>query len=89
LIVTVAGLYIAWPLRRVLKSPEADARTSSADLAARRDTLYREIADLDFDHRLGKVDDRDYETQRGVYLEEASDVLRCLDEAQVPERGGA
>lgn len=50
------------------------------ELQRRRESLYREIADLDFDYRLGKVGEDDYRNQRVEYLDEAATVLQELDE---------
>lgn len=79
-IVCVAALYVAYPLltsRRGLMPADTEGER---DLLRQRDTLYREIADLDFDHRTGKVGEADYREQREEYLEEAAAVLRDLDE---------
>ena len=79
-IVCFAALYVAYPLltaRRGLLPADTDGER---DLLRQRDTLYREIADLDFDHRTGKVSEEDYREQREEYLEEAAAVLRELDE---------
>ncbi len=80
-IVAVVALFIAWPLLERRTAALAGARLSDevADLLSRRDTLYRELADLDFDHRLGKVDDEDYAQQREDYLDAAALVLLRLD----------
>lgn len=79
-IVAVIAIYVAWPLfsvRRPLSvGSESEALTG---LLSRRDTLYREIADLDFDHRVGKVDDEDFQVQREDYLEEAAAILQAID----------
>jgi hypothetical protein len=78
LLVAALALYIAWPLRDRARRAASDVDTLP-DLTVRRDTLYRELADLDFDHRLGRVDEEDYRTQREDYLEETSEILRRID----------
>jgi hypothetical protein len=91
-IVAAVALYVVWPLIERRPAAPATARVSDeiADLISRRDTLYRELADLDFDHRLGKVDDDDYREQREDYLDEAALVLERLDSAAgAPELGGS
>ncbi len=80
LIVAAVGLYIAWPLRSPLReSPVALGEDPLADLLSRRDTVYREIVDLDFDHRLGKVSGDDYQLEREEYVSEAADLLDQID----------
>lgn len=84
LIVLAAAWYIVAPL--LDSSPgsvQAGENAQTADLLDRRATLYREIADLDFDYRTGKVVGADYHEQREQYLAEAAIVLRALDEQSV------
>ena len=87
LIILAAAWYIVAPL--LGSSPGAvqtDENAQTADLLERRATLYREIADLDFDYRTGKVAGADYDEQREQYLAEAATVLRALDgQSVVPE----
>jgi hypothetical protein len=83
LLVAGVGWYVAWPL---LTTPSGYHQVSNLnvgpDLEARRETLYREIADLDFDHSLGKIDDDDYRQEREAYVSEAAMVLADLDSAE-------
>ncbi len=80
-IVAVVALFVVWPLleRRPAAPSAKHVGDEVADLISRRDTLYRELADLDFDHRLGKIDDEDFDQQREDYLDEAALVLDRLD----------
>jgi hypothetical protein len=80
LIVAVVAVYVAWPLF----NPSSGTRSSTAvdsldDLRSRRLLLYREIADLEFDHRVGKVGEEDYRTERDGFVAEAASVLEQLD----------
>jgi membrane protein implicated in regulation of membrane protease activity len=80
-IVAAVALYVAWPLLERPLGP-LGARSLAdeiADLTSRRDTVYRQLADLEFDHSLGKVDDEDYAQQREDLLDEAALVLMRLD----------
>jgi hypothetical protein len=80
IIIVVAAWYIAAPLLGpAQRRPDADAGESWTELRRRRSTLYREIADLDFDYRTGKVATSDYQEQREEYLSEAAAILRALD----------
>lgn len=54
-------------------------KSRHAVLAEQRDAVYAAIRELDFDHRMGKVDDEDYERMRGEYTRQAVDVLKEMD----------
>ncbi len=87
-LVALLASYVVWPLLTRRSSWTAGGRDGDqiSDLLARRDTLYRQIADLDFDHRVGKVDDVDFEQQRSDFLDEAAFVLQQIDDASnVPQ----
>ncbi len=62
-------------------------------LEARREYLLRELKDLEFDHRTGKMDAEEYAELRSATAEEASAVLQELDavrgERRGRQRGGA
>jgi hypothetical protein len=79
-IVCMVALFVAYPLLVARRGPPVPNREAELDLLRQRDTLYREIADLDFDRRTGKVGEEDYREQREEYLEEAATVLQRLDE---------
>lgn len=50
-------------------------------LEAQRDAAYAALADLDFDHGLGKLNEDDYQTVRARLLAQAVAALRGLDAA--------
>lgn len=54
---------------------------SPAALEAQRDAVYAALADLDFDHGLGKLNEEDYQTVRTQLLAQAVAALRGLDAA--------
>jgi hypothetical protein len=88
--VTIAAmLYVASPLVRESELP----RASSADGLARRLELVEErdralaaLKELEFDHRTGKVSDRDYREQVGPLRRRAAETLRALEPAAKPDR---
>ena len=57
----------------------AKRRSRHAVLTEQRDAVYGAIRELDFDHRMGKVDDADYRRMRGDFTQQAVDVLKELD----------
>lgn len=60
-------------------SGAADANRSD-DLLARRDRVYGEIRDLEFDFRVGKVTEEDYRDGRERLEVEAARILQALDD---------
>ena len=51
-----------------------------ADLEAARDAKYREIRDLEMDHRTGKLSDEDWRALDRDLRAEAVDILHRLDQ---------
>ena len=59
--------------------PESDAEANF--LQARRARVLTALADLDFEHTTGKIDQADYETERSLLVADGVAVLKQLDEA--------
>lgn len=73
------------PLAQTSQPADAPARaTKLADLEAARDAKFREIRDVELDHRTGKLSDKDFELVDRSLRAEAVRILRDLDRA----RGG-
>ena len=80
---------VAWPLLNPAKSPvAADSELSHEldDLANERDTTYRAIKELEFEHQLGNLSQQDYQALRERYRTEAAGILRQLERARRPEK---
>ncbi|CAB4919152.1 unannotated protein [freshwater metagenome] len=92
LVVALFGL-VAWfvsaPLRRGAVERAVEAIDGQrADLEAARDAKYREIRDLEMDHRTGKLSDEDWrQLDRGLRAE-AVDLLHRLDELNAADGDG-
>lgn len=71
--------FVLYPLLRGT-SEGGSGRLSTDDLLARRDRVYGEIKDLEFDQRVGKVTDDDYRDARERLEVEAARILQALDE---------
>ena len=88
-ILIAAGLiaFIGQPLRRARHSTDRDSELDT--LLARRESLYTQIRELDFDHATGKVTDADYAPLRATLVADAADTLRQIDGlvATLPEPG--
>jgi hypothetical protein len=79
-IVAAAALYIALPLVRRTTNISRDAGSESLDdLLARRETLYREVTDLQFDRGTGKVSDAEYREQREECLAALAALVTEID----------
>ncbi len=57
----------------------------SAELE-RKQALVRALKDLEFEHSVGKISERDYQSLKYKYRTEAKRLLRVLDERARPER---
>lgn len=56
-----------------------DGPSESEELIRRRDRIYSELRELDFDYRVGKVTDYDYREGREQLEIEAARILQALD----------
>ena len=75
-------VYICRPLfnkRDAKKIRPTKEKGRHAVLLEQRDSLYSAIKELDFDHRMGKVEDEDYRRMREDYTQSAATVLKDLD----------
>jgi hypothetical protein len=61
------------------------SRDATDDLVQEKETAYRAILDLEFDHALGKVSDADYAALRSQHEAEAIAALRKLDVSTATE----
>ena len=68
--------YVFWPERHV----EAQTEKTRLDfLEERRDVVYDNLRDLNFEYRAGKYPEEDYAAQRAALENEAADVLEEID----------
>ncbi|MFM8883507.1 MAG: hypothetical protein ACKOQ0_05990 [Solirubrobacterales bacterium] len=76
----VTVLFVGAPLRRRAAGTGGSLEGRIADLEAARDARYREIRELEIDHRTGKLDDQDWRRLDRELRAEAIEILRELDE---------
>ena len=83
--------FVGSPLRRRGDEQPLTVEGRIADLEAARDARYREIRELEIDHRTGKLDDDDWRSLDRELRAEAIEILRELDSLRPPEAeaGGA
>ncbi len=68
--------YIFWPARHATAQT---TKTQLEYLRERRDSLYENLKDLNFEFRSGKYPEEDYNAQRATLENETATVLRELD----------
>jgi type II secretory pathway component PulM len=83
LLVILALALVVWvvgaPLRRGADAAEEAATAERDQLEAARDAKYREIRELELDHRTGKLSDADFKALDRQLRGEAVAILRELD----------
>src|SRR5579885_2027568 len=68
--------YVFWPERRI----EAQTQKTRLDfLRERKDVLYDNLRDLNFEYRAGKYPEEDYAAQRAALENEAADVVAEIE----------
>ena len=72
----VLFVYIFWPERLSLRPVE---KTRSDYLRERRDVIYDNLRDLQFEYLAGKHPEQDYADQRASLEDEAASVLEEMD----------
>ena len=76
---------VAYVARPLFEQPSRDGQEhatngdSRANFTAHRDAIYALIHELDADHQIGKINDKDYGTLRERYVTEGVAVLKQLD----------
>lgn len=69
-------VYIFWPERQLLRQTE---KTRVDYLQERKEAIYENLRDLNFEYLAGKHPEQDYETQRTGLEDEAAGVLLEID----------
>lgn len=82
--VALIALTVLWIVGPLIRGTGAVGERSAlvrslAELMLRRETVLKEIRDLDGDFAAGKLDDSDYQSQRNVLLAEGVAVLQRID----------
>lgn len=89
-LLVLVGLYLSAPLLGSGARPVAERSVEASSLMAERDRLIAALQELDFDYKLQKVPEEDYQVQRNALLENGAAVLRKLDAiAPAPRTGSA
>ncbi len=76
LLAVLCFAYVFWPQRKL--APEIE-KTRLDYLRERKDVIYDNLRDLNFEYRAGKYPEEDYKTQRTSLEAEAATVLAEMD----------
>ncbi|HZU09545.1 MAG TPA: hypothetical protein VFA02_06535 [Pseudacidobacterium sp.] len=68
--------YVFWPERRVASQTQ---KTRLDFLRERKDVLYDNLRDLNFEYRAGKYPEEDYAAQRAALENEAAEVVAEIE----------
>jgi hypothetical protein len=82
-ILALTLLFIAYPLfnRRAADIAGGDVEESElTDLLYKKESAYIALKDLDFDHKMGKIDDTDYLEMKSRFEAEAVALLGRIDD---------
>ena len=74
LVVLAALAFVAYPLFR-RSAPVAPSAEAPETFAERRAAVYRELLELEFDHRIGKLSDADFRQLTDACLARASSLV--------------
>ncbi len=83
LLVILATAAVGWPLFRKVTASAAPDTTADAlldDLMFQRETTFAAISELDADHEMGNLSDRDHLELRQRYAEKSLSILKAIDE---------
>jgi len=78
----LAGTYILIPLFRESKGSRALGPAGESDLDRlqdRKSIVYRNLRDLEFEYKMGRLSDADFQQLEAGYKNEAADILQKLD----------
>ncbi len=76
LLLTALFLYVFWPERHV----EAQHNKTRLEyLRERREVLFENLRDLNFEYRAGKYPEEDYASQRAMLENEAAETMAEID----------
>jgi hypothetical protein len=78
----LTAVFVGYPLLQKQKSKVSFALNHRAqELEARKAEIYAAIRDIDFDYKMGKLSQEDYEALRNQYKTEAIGMMKQIDAA--------
>jgi len=91
ILVLLTGVYVLMPLfRKTAGGPEMElvAETEADRLLDRKSVVYRNLKDLEFEYKMGRLSDSDYQQLGAIYRSEAAGILQELDKLSVADTLG-
>ena len=88
ILVLAAGVYALWPLfakrlgesaASVERQADSSAETDEDYLTARKTAIYRNIKELEFEYKMGRLAEPDFRRLESEYKSEAAEILYRLD----------
>jgi hypothetical protein len=80
----LTAIFVGYPLFQKHQHKVSFALNHRAqELEARKAEIYAAIRDIDFDYRMGKLSQEDYETLRDQYKTEAINLMKQIDQVTV------
>ncbi len=71
--------YVVWPLFRRTPFAVSHEREDLADLLTRKEVALEAIRELEFDHRVGKIEDGDFERFNGILRSRAMRLIEHIE----------
>ena len=87
IVAVLAFIYVAEPLRKPSTTLRADEDDELVDLIQRKDVVLRNIKEVEFDYRTGKLSEADYEAYDQRMRQQAIGLIRQI-EKRSPEVAG-
>jgi hypothetical protein len=81
----LVAIFIARPFSMHRSVSVTEEEQSLSSLLAEKERILDALAELEFDHKLGKVPEEVYPDQRANLMQRGADVLRRIDEFQEDE----
>lgn len=79
-LILVSAGFCFWPYFRKQSVEALSSRdTPLGRVQQRKDTLLQNIADLDFEYRMGKLAEEDYQNLRGTLKSQAAEAIEQID----------
>ncbi len=73
-------LFVAYPLlQKSQRKVSFAVNHQNEDLLARKNEIYAAVRDIDFDYRMGKLTEEDYNGLREQYKQEAVKIMQAID----------
>jgi len=81
ILVLAAGGYVLWPLfaKKTDECAASLAETDADYLVARKTAIYRNIKELEFERKMGRLSEADFRRLETEYKDEAAEILQKLD----------